>query len=108
MNHGMEKFLNFSTLKHSFPNPIGMGSAWSAGLVVLAEMFCQIFIFFGLFTRIACIPPIIAMGVAAFVVHARDTLEHKELALLYFSAYVAIMAFGPGAYSLDSKYRRAE
>lgn len=98
--------MNFSELKHSFPNPIGVGSTWSAALVVLAEMVCQIFIFFGLFTRIACIPPVVAMGVAGFIFHARDGLDKKELALLYFAAYLAIMIVGPGAYSLDSKYRK--
>lgn len=105
-NHGFDKIKNFSTLKHTFPNPIGMGSEWSAGLVVIAEVIAQIFIFFGLFTRIACIPPVIAMGVAGFIVHANDGLEKKELALLYFAAYLAIMIVGPGGYSLDSKYRR--
>lgn len=105
LNHGLEKFTNFSTVSSRFPNPIGIGSEWSAGLVVFAELFMSIFIFFGLFTRIACIPPVIAMGVAAFMIHANDALERKELALLYFAAYVAIMLLGPGIYSLDKKFR---
>jgi uncharacterized membrane protein YphA (DoxX/SURF4 family) len=50
--------------------------------------------------------PIIAMGVAAFMIHGGDPLGKKELALLYFSAYFAIATLGPGKYSLDSKYRR--
>jgi putative oxidoreductase len=106
INHGLEKFLNFSSLSKSFPNPIGVGSAWSAGLVVFAEVFMSVLIFVGLFTRIACIPVIISMGVAAFIVHTHDTLAHKELALLYFAAFVAIATLGPGSYSLDTKFRR--
>ena len=106
MNHGLDKFMNFSELSKTFPNPIGVGSMWSAVLIILAEMVMQVFIFFGLFTRAACIFPIIAMGVAAFMIHAGDPVAKKELALLYFSAYVAIAAFGPGAYSLDAKFRR--
>lgn len=106
MNHGLDKFMNFSELTRTFPNAIGVGSKWSAILIVLAEMVMQIFIFFGLFTRAACLFPIIAMGVAAFIVHGGDPLGKKELALLYFSAYIAIATLGPGKYSLDSKYRR--
>lgn len=98
--------MNYSEISRSFSNPIGLGPAWSAALVVGAEFFMQIFIFFGLFTRIACVPPIIAMGVAAFIVHGGDPLGKKELSLLFFAAYVAIATLGPGKYSLDSKYRR--
>ncbi len=106
MNHGLDKFMNFSEISKSFPNPIGVGPWWSAVLIVTAEAVMQIFIFFGLFTRVACIAPIIAMGVAAFIIHGGDPLGKKELALLYFSAYFAIATLGPGKYSLDSKYRR--
>ena len=105
MNHDLDKFMNYSEMSRSFANPIGLGSTWSAALMVGAEFFMQIFIFFGLFTRIACTPPIIGMGVAAFIVHSGDPLGKKELALLYFAAYVAIATLGPGKYSMDSKYR---
>lgn len=105
-NHGLDKLMHFSSVSKSFPNPIGLGSEWSAGLVVFAEAIATVFIFFGLFTRIACIFPIVAMGVAGLVFHASDTLAKKELALLYFAAYIAIAIVGPGAYSLDSKIRK--
>ena len=105
-NHGLEKLTHFSSVSRSFPNPIGLGSAWSAGLVVTAEGIMTIFIFFGFFTRIAAIAPIISMGVAALVFHAHDTLEHKELAFLYLAAFIAVATLGPGTISLDHKIRR--
>lgn len=105
-NHGLDKLMNFSTVSKSFPDPIGLGSAWSAGLVVFAEAIAPIFIFFGLFTRIATIFPIVAMGVAALVFHAADPLAKKEMALLYLAAFIAIATIGPGSYSLDTKIRK--
>lgn len=105
-NHGYSKLVHFSEISRNFPNPIGMGSAWSAGLVVFAEAIMSAFVFFGLYTRLASIPIIINMGVAALVFHSGDPISKSELAYLYLASFVAIATLGPGTYSLDSKLRR--
>ena len=46
------------------------------------------------------------MGVAAFIVHGADPLAKKEMALLYFIAFVAIFLAGPGKFSIDGKKGR--
>lgn len=101
-----------------FADPIGLGSAASLILVTIAEFGCAILVMLGLVTRLAAIPPVIAMGVAAFVVHAKDpwSATHavhqvvngtfmsgpaKEGALLYLIAFLALIFTGPGRISLD-------
>ena len=70
-------------------------------LVIFAEVFCSLAIMFGLFTRLAAIPLIVAMCVAAFVTHAGQAFSAKELALLYLTFYAVIFITGPGRYSID-------
>ena len=98
--HGVQKLSNFSILSQTF-NPIGIGGTLSLSLVILAEVFCSIAIILGLFTRLAAIPLIIAMCVAAFVTHAGHPLAAKELALLYLTFFTVIFLVGPGRYSID-------
>ncbi len=102
-----------------FGDPIGLGSAVSLILVTVAEFGCAVLVALGLVTRLAAIPPVIAMGVAAFVVHAKDpwSASHavhqvvngtfmsgpaKEGALLYLIAFLALVLTGPGRISLDA------
>ena len=101
--HGYGKFMKFfadGPLK--FGDPIGLGPEISLILTSFAEFFCSGLLIIGLFTRWATIPLIIAMVVAAFVVHGGDPLKKMELALLYLAVYTVILLIGPGKYSLDS------
>src|SRR5207245_2433008 len=52
-----------------FPDVIGIGSMLSLVLITLAEFVCAVLVAIGLFTRLAAVPVVIAMGVAAFAVH---------------------------------------
>jgi putative oxidoreductase len=74
-------------------------------MTVFAEFFCAAFVVLGLFTRLACIPLIIAMGVAFFLVHnARYAAGPGggELALLFFIGFIVLLFMGPGKISLDN------
>jgi putative oxidoreductase len=42
------------------------------------------------------------MSVAAFVAHAADPLQVKELSLLYLAVFASIFVTGAGKYSLDA------
>ena len=103
LTHGIPKLLNLiqGTLMKS--DPIGIGEIATTVLVVIAEAICPLLIIIGYKTRLASIPTIITMGVAAFIVHGVDTLASKEKALLFLFAFVAIALLGPGKHSVDRK-----
>lgn len=84
-----------------FADPFGVGPTISLGLVVFAEVLCPIFIIIGLGTRLAVIPLIINMLVAAFYALANDPFSGKEKALLFLVVFIMLFVFGSGRYSVD-------
>ena len=84
-----------------FGDPIGLGPVLSLILAVFAEFFCSILIGIGLGTRLATIPLMITMIVAAFISHGGDPFARKELALLYLLFYISLFVLGSRKYSLD-------
>jgi putative oxidoreductase len=99
--HGWQKITNFEMLSTVFPDPLGMGASTSLVLIILAEVGCSLLIIFGIFTRLAAIPPMFGMAVAAFMVHASDPFTVKEIAFLYLFLYVALFFLGAGKFSVD-------
>ncbi len=102
--HGWPKLAGFADRMNTFPDPLGVGSVASLAMTVGAEVFAAGAIVLGLFTRLSTIPLIVAMFVAAFVVHGEDPWQKKELAFVYLGAYLALLAAGGGRYSLDRKF----
>ena len=101
-----------------FGDPVGIGSTLSLALVTSSEFLCALLIILGLATRLAAVPVVISMSVAAFAVHARDpwTMEaaanaffsgasktwfSKEPALLYLIPFLSLVFTGGGKLSLD-------
>jgi len=101
-----------------FGDPIGLGSTLSLVLVTTSEFICALLIILGLGTRLAAIPVVITMSVAAFIIHAKDpwTMEaaanaffsgasktwfSKEPALLYLVPFLSLVCTGGGKLSLD-------
>ena len=103
LTHGYGKLLNLMGSEPiQFPDPLGVGATASLSLAVFAEVFCSVLLILGAFTRIAAIPLLITMLVAAFIAHASDGFGKRELPLMYAIIYVAILLAGPGKYSLDN------
>lgn len=105
MNHGYSKLANYPDMLQKFKDPTGiMSPSVALALTVFAEFFCAAFIILGLFTRLATIPLIIVMGVAFFIVHnGKFSLGQGsgEMALLYLTAFLALLFTGPGKISMD-------
>lgn len=102
ITHGWPKFLKLlEGGEIQFGDPIGLGPAFSLVLVVFAEFFCSMLIGIGLGTRLASIPLMITMFVAAFVSHGADPFSRKEVALLYLLFYLALLVLGSRKYSVD-------
>ncbi|MEM9190826.1 MAG: DoxX family protein [Myxococcota bacterium] len=102
-SHGLAKLLSFGDEFHRFADPIGLGSELSLILTVFSEVVCPVLLIVGFATRLAAVPLLITMLVAAFVVHGADPWAKKEFALLYAAPALAIFLLGPGKYSLDAK-----
>ena len=99
--HGYSKLINFASMSSKFSDPFHIGSSLTLGLAIFAEFFCAVFIVLGLFTRLACIPLIVAMSFAVFYAHKGDFFNTGEKATLYLLGFVALLFIGPGKISLD-------
>ena len=101
INHGLDKLMHFAQKAPRFADPLGIGSTTSLSLVVFAEFFCAAFLILGLFTRLAAIPLVIAMGIALFYAHKGQFFGEGEAAGLFLVCFLAILFAGPGKVSLD-------
>jgi len=102
LTHGLPKLSKLlAGGEIQFGDPIGLGPAFSLILVVFAEFFCSLLIAIGLGTRLASIPLMITMIVAAFITHGDKDFGRKEVALLYLLFYIAFFILGSRKYSID-------
>ncbi|MCU7550800.1 DoxX family protein [Chitinophagaceae bacterium LB-8] len=101
VNHGLDKLMHFAQKAPRFADPFGIGTTTSLSMVLFAEFFCAVFIILGLFTRLACIPLIVAMSVALFYAHSGDFFGKGELAAIYLTCFITLLFTGPGKVSLD-------
>jgi len=101
LTHGYGKLQQLMTGEFQFADPIGVGPEVSLVLAVFAEFFCSLLVMLGLGTRLATIPLIVTMAVAAFIAHGADPFGRKEMALLYLVIYVVLLLTGSGKYSVD-------
>ena len=102
LTHGIPKLIRFfGNEEIIFADPIGIGETTSFALTVFAEFLCSVLILVGLGTRLAAIPLMITLAVAALIVHMPDGFGRQELPLLYLTGYILLFLTGSGKYSLD-------
>src|SRR5665647_2144506 len=101
ISHGYQKITHFSATAQHMPNLFGLGGTVNASLIIFAEFFCSLFLILGLFTRLACIPLIIAMSVALFKVNNGDFFGQGHLATVFLVGFITILFIGPGRISVD-------
>ncbi|WP_319479951.1 DoxX family protein [uncultured Draconibacterium sp.] len=101
LTHGFPKLQRLLAGEMQFGDPLGLGAEVSLVLAVFAEFFCSILVMLGLGTRLAVIPLIVTMAVAAFIVHGADPFGRKEMALFYLVSYVVLLLSGSGKISVD-------
>ncbi len=102
LTHGYPKLMKLlAGGEIQFADPFELGMTFSLVLAVFAEFFCSILVGFGIGTKLATIPLIITMSVAAFIAHAADPFGKKELALLYLVIFIFLLFTGSGKFSVD-------
>lgn len=102
LTHGIPKMMMlFSGAPVQFPPVMGMSQELSLGLTVFAEVVCSVLIFAGFATRLATIPLIITMLVAALLIHGTDPFGKQEPSLQYLLVYVVLLFAGSGRFSID-------
>lgn len=107
LTHGLPKLSKLMAGGEiQFADPFSLGPTASLLLTVFAEAICSFLLILGLATRLATIPLIITMAVAAFIAHSDDPFGKKEMALVYLLVFVTIAILGPGKYSLDAVFGR--
>ncbi len=84
-----------------FADPFGLGPEISLVLVLFAEVACSILVMIGFKTRLATLPLLVTMLVAAFLIHGADPFGEKELSLTFFTLFLSILISGSGRYSVD-------
>jgi putative oxidoreductase len=99
--HGWGKFMRFGQAAEDFADPIGIGPGATMALAIFSEVLCAAAVALGFMTRLALVPLITTFVVAFFVQHAGDPFPSKEKALLFLIAFVALLAMGPGRFSVD-------
>lgn len=104
--HGYPKLVNFSEFSTEFADPLGVGSAVSLGLVLFAEFFCSLFLIAGLLTRLSCVPLIITMIVATWVINGGKDFIFQEKGFMYLITYISLLISGGGRYSIDYLIKR--
>ncbi len=102
LTHGIPKMMMlFSGEPVQFLSVMGLSAELSLGLAVFAEVFCSLLLLAGFATRLATIPLIITMLVAALLIHAADPFTKQEPALQYLIVYIVLLFTGSGKFSID-------
>lgn len=104
--HGLPKLMGWAERSRTFFDPFGLGPAPSLALALFAEVGCSLAIMVGLYTRLATIPLLVTMFVAAFMANAGEPWSKQELAMAFASVFAALLVAGPGRYSADAALRR--
>ncbi|GAA4446526.1 DoxX family protein [Nibrella saemangeumensis] len=107
LTHGIPKLTKVLNGTMTFGDPLGIGSGPSLVLAMLAEVGCALLVLIGFQTRLAVLPIIITMLVAAFLANAGKPFGDRELPLLYILLYTTLFFTGPGKYSIDGRERNS-
>lgn len=111
MQFGIRHLINFSTLRYTFPEVLGLGSEVSLIIMICIELICSLFIMAGFLTRLSVLPPIVAMIIAEYHIlhdllpntfaYSISSTQPGYLPLMFIGIFLFILIAGPGKISLD-------
>jgi len=100
LRHGWDKYEKWGQWKTTFYDPFHIGSHWSLGFTIFAEVICSGLLIIGFCTRFAALILVFTFSVTFFMA-MKGELSKGELTALYLVCYAAILCAGPGKYSFD-------
>tara|TARA_R110000772_G_scaffold23252_4_gene62316 strand:- start:311 stop:709 length:399 start_codon:yes stop_codon:yes gene_type:complete len=103
--HGLPKLLHFQETLQHIPDPLGMGSTFSAYFAIFTNLFCAVLVALGLFTRASAFLIFSLTITGLLLVHFNDSSKVQDVPLLYSIVFGYIAYMGAGKYSLDFKLR---
>lgn len=106
--HGLPKLLGWAERSQRFFDPFGLGPAPSLALAIFAEVGCSLAIMAGFRTRLATIPLLVTMFVAAFMANAGEPWAKQELAMTFAVMFATLLLTGAGRWSADAVLRREQ
>lgn len=110
MQFGIRQWMYFDCVVSRMPAILGMTSEVSLVMIIVVEMLCSILIILGLFSRVAVIPPVIAMLLVelrlfdSMVYTTPEALYSTQpifVPILFIGIFVFMFLAGPGKISLD-------
>ena len=99
--HGLKKIGVGVAEAEKVPNPFHLPDAFNQLFAEASNLFFPVFVILGLFTRLAVLPVLAVTLVGYFVVHLHDPILEKDMPFMYSVAYLLLLSFGPGKYSID-------
>ena len=103
--HGLPKLLHFQETLQHIPDPLGMGSTFSAYFAIFANVLCAILVALGLFTRAAAFFILSLTLTGLLAIHFNDSAKLQDTPLIYSIVFGYITYVGAGKYSLDGKLK---
>jgi putative oxidoreductase len=101
--HVLRKLESFEEELVHFPDPIGLGSDVALILALISEGLCSLLVALGLLTRVASLPIVLSMVMVLRLALVGFEGADVQGAYLYGLPYLALVALGPGRFSLDAR-----
>lgn len=111
LQFGVRHLVNYNELALTFPSVWGMSSSTSLIMMILVEVVCSLLIMTGFLTRLATLPPIVAMFEAEYYIlhdmvpnlpiYGLDSTDPGYLPIMFIGIFIYMLIAGPGKISLD-------
>lgn len=98
--HGLPKLFHWQTELQHIDDPLHFGAMLTLLCALFAEIVCPLFIFLGLWTRLACLPLLFLLLVSMLLVHADWSIEQGQFGWLLMIVFTTIAVSGPGKFTV--------
>lgn len=104
--HGLPKLLNFQDTLLHIPEPIGLGTTFSAYFAIFTNVLCAIMVALGLFTRAAAFFIFTLTLSGLLLIHLNGSSKIQDVPFIYSILFGFIAYIGAGKFSLDYIIKR--